>query len=55
MMKDLQQNQPLVKNKALLFDFKKAESYEHERYELSIDMIFINMSKEVVGTFFEAR
>jgi uncharacterized membrane protein (UPF0127 family) len=34
-----------------VFDFKKrAESYyEHERYELSIDMIFINMNKEVVA------
>jgi uncharacterized membrane protein (UPF0127 family) len=34
----------------MLFDFKKEQSYyEHERYELSIDMIFINMSKEVVA------
>jgi uncharacterized membrane protein (UPF0127 family) len=51
------QTNPGKKTKAW-FDFKKEQKsyYEHERYELSIDMIFINMSKEVVAaTFFEAR
>jgi uncharacterized membrane protein (UPF0127 family) len=39
----------LGKTKACCLISRKSRKYEHERYELSIDMIFINMSKEVVA------
>jgi uncharacterized membrane protein (UPF0127 family) len=48
---DLQINGLGKRNKACCFEFQeRAESYyEHERYEHPLDMIFINMSKEVVA------
>jgi uncharacterized membrane protein (UPF0127 family) len=41
----------------MLFDFKKEQKVTMNMKDMNypLDMIFINMSKEVVAVFFEAR